>query len=88
MPKENGKSSISISPIGGNNFVMLFDRKGGSYRRAVDLKYKQFEAMKKESVGDKSPLLYNQIPVVVSPEGKRMRRQLHACNCLVMYFPT
>ena len=48
----------------------------------LDLKYKQFEAMKKESVGDDSPLLYNQIPIVVSPEGKTYA-QTAACMQLL-----
>ena len=48
----------------------------------LDLKYKQFEAMKKESIGDDSPLLYNQIPIVVSPEGKTYA-QTAACMQLL-----
>ena len=87
MLRENGKLSISISPIGGNNFVCCLKfAKVDFIDERLDLKYKQFEAMKKESIGDDSPLLYNQIPVVVSPEGKTYA-QTAACMQLLKTCP-
>ena len=70
-------------PNRGEQLRMLFKfAKVDFIDERLDLKYKQFEAMKKESVGDKSPLLYNQIPVIVSPEGKTYA-QTAACMQLL-----